>query len=171
MTSGLAFRAQLVFREQRQIYDYWRACADMREMPSRGDIDPASMRPHLPYISLIDICDDMHSATVRLAGTRLRDVYGLELTGKCLGDLEWGEKLEYWRTIYRRILSKASPQQGTVRGPIGSREYVTLFWLRLPLSDDGETVNKILCHDVAVPGTSSRVVVAGPATTSLAVNG
>jgi len=25
-----------------------------------------------------------------------------------------------------------------------------LFWLRLPLSEDGERVSKILCHDVGI---------------------
>lgn len=156
MTSELAFRAQLVFREQRQIYDYWQTCAGLRGMPSRGDIDPVSMRPHLPYISLIDISDGMQTAIVRLAGTRLRDVYGFELTGKYLGDLEWGDKREYWHAVYSRILSHAAPQQGAVRGPISQREYVTLFWLRLPLSDDGKTVNKILSYDVAVPSLPAQ---------------
>jgi len=27
---------------------------------------------------------------------------------------------------------------------------VVLFWLRLPLSGDGERVSKILCHDVGI---------------------
>ncbi len=156
MTSGLAFRAQLVFREQRQIYDYWQSCAGLRQMPSRKDIDPCSMRKYLPQISLIDICDGMKSATVRLAGSRLRDVYGFELTGKCLGDLEWGEKRPYWQAVYRDLLTKGAPQGGTIEGPMCRREHVTLFWLRLPLSQDGENVNMILCHDIAVPSNSAE---------------
>ena len=151
MTSGFTFRTQLVIREQRLLYDYWRSCADARQMPSRGDIDPTLMRDCLPNISLIDILDGLASAVVRLAGTRVRDVYGFELTGKCLGDLEWGENAEYWKSVYRRILDKAAPLQGAIQGPICKREHITLFWPRLPLSDDGERVNKILCYDVAVP--------------------
>lgn len=154
MTCGLAFRAQLVFREQRQIYDYWQSCAGLRQMPSRKDIDPCSMRKYLPQISLIDIGDGMKSAKVRLAGSRLRDVYGFELTGKCLGDLEWGEKRPYWQAVYRDILKKGAPQGGSISGPLCRREHVKLFWLRLPLSQDGESVNMILCHDIAVSGVS-----------------
>lgn len=151
MTFGLALRAQLVFREQRQIYDYWLSCAELRPMPSRDDIDPGSMREYLPQISLIDISDGMRNATFRLAGSRLRDVYGIEVTGKRLGDLEWGEKQEYWQGIYQSVVDEGVPQMGTVLGPLRQREHVKLFWLRLPLSDDGRSVNKILCHDIAVP--------------------
>ncbi len=153
MTSECAFRTQLVLREQRLLYDYWLSCAETRQMPSRGDIDPTLMRECLPYICLIDILDGLPNAVVRLAGTRVRDVYGFELTGKCLGDIEWGERGEYWQAVYKRIMDTAAPQQGAIQGPMCKREHITLFWLRLPLSDDGERVNKILCYDVALPST------------------
>lgn len=170
MTSGSTFRTQLVIREQRLLYDYCRSCADARLMPSRGDIDPTLMRDCLPNISLIDILDGLASAVVRLAGTRVRDVYGFELTGKCLRDLEWGENTEYWQGVYRRILDKAAPLQGAVQGPICKREHITLFWLRLPLSDDGERVNMILCYDVAVPSSPEILSQYNFYTTGRAVN-
>lgn len=151
MTFGLALRAGLVFREQRQIYDYWLSCARTRSMPSRSDIDPCSMRDCLPQISLIDIEGEMHDFTFRLAGSRMRDVYGLEVTGKRLGELEWGEKRDYWRGVYQSVVENGVPQAGTISGPVARREHVNLFWLRMPLSDDGIRVNKILCHDVALP--------------------
>ncbi len=156
MTSELAFRAQLITREQRQVYDYWRSCAQHRLMPARSDLDPMAMRHYLPDICLIDILDGLPDAVVRLAGTRVRSVYGFELTGKCLGDLEWGEKAGYWRAVYRRLVEKSVPLQGAVQGPIRRREHITLFWLRLPLSDDGQTVNKVLCYDFAVPNGAIR---------------
>jgi hypothetical protein len=40
--------------------------------------------------------------------------------------------------------------QGAVKGPVAGRDHVVLFWLRLPLSEDGERVSKILCHDVGI---------------------
>lgn len=150
MTFGLALRAGLAFREQRQIYDYWQSCARMRAMPSRCDIDPCSMRDHLPQISLIDVADGLAHATFRLAGSRMRDVYGLEVTGKKLDDLEWGSRRDYWHDVYRKVISQCAPQAGSIAGPVHKREHVHLHWLRLPLSDDGITVNKILCHDVTV---------------------
>lgn len=171
MTSDSNFRAQLVICEQRQLYDYWRSCANARNMPSRGDLDPTSMRAYLPHICLIDIFDSLPNAVVRLAGTRIREVYGFELTGKCLGDLEWGERADYWQAVYRRIVDKATPLHGAIRGPIIKREHITLYWLRLPLSDDGEQVNKILCHDVAVPSYPEIQAEQYPIQTSRTVNG
>ena len=46
MTSELAFRAQVILREQGELYEYWRACAQSRPIPSRFDIDPVAI-PHL----------------------------------------------------------------------------------------------------------------------------
>ncbi len=156
MTFDFTFRAQLVSREQRQIYDYWCSRAAMRAMPARGDLDPASMRDHLPSISLIDISNGLKDAVVRLAGTRLKDVYGIELTGKCLGDLEWGGREDFWQSIYQNILECKAPSHGSVQGPISGRDHINLIWLRLPLSDNGLRVNKILCYDVAVPNYRVR---------------
>lgn len=150
MTFDFTFRAQLVSREQRQLYDYWRSCADMRAMPARGDIDPILMQDHLPSICLIDILHGFTDAVVRLAGTRIKEVYGFELTGKCLGDLEWGDRTDYWCSVYQSVLEKKAPLHGAIQGPISEREHIKLYWLRLPLSDNGSSVNKILCYDVAV---------------------
>ena len=156
MTFDFTFRAQLVSREQQQLYDYWRSCAAMRRMPARRDIDPVLMREHLPSLCLIDIFHGFTDAVVRLAGTRIRDIYGIELTGKCLGDLEWGEKAQYWQSIYQCVLERGAPLHGAIQGPISEREHITLYWLRLPLSDNGKNVNKILCYDVAVPNYSAQ---------------
>ena len=151
MPSEFAFRAQLVIREQRDLYDYWCRCADGRALPARADLDPSAFRSLLPCICLIDVDCGLDDAVVRLAGTRIRDMSGFELTGKLLGDFEWGDKAEYWQAVYRRVIQKQAPQQGAVRGPIAERDHITLFWLRLPLSCDGKRVNKILCHDAALP--------------------
>ena len=147
MPSELAFRAQLVIREQRELYDYWCRCAGARHLPARGDIDPSAFRNLLPFVCLIDIDLGVNDAIVRLAGTRIRDIYGFEITGKTLGDFQWGDKAEYWQAAYNRVIRRRAPLQGAVKGPVVNRDHITLFWLRLPLSDDGERVNKILCLD------------------------
>jgi hypothetical protein len=150
MLSELAFRAQLVIREQRELFDYWRSCAKSRPMPSRADIDPAAIAVLLPGISILDATPDSH-LIYRLAGTRLRDIFGQEVTGKSVFDLELGEKQNYWRAVYRKVVDEKVPMQGAVKGPVVDRDHVVLFWMRLPLGDDGVRVNKVLCHDVTLP--------------------
>jgi len=171
MTSGFALRARLVFREQRLIFDYWQNCANVRSMPARSDIDPCKMRDFLPQISLIDISTSMGDATIRLAGSRLREVYGIELTGMRLEEVEWGEKRTYWRDVYNKILARGTPLAGSVSAPLKSREHLTLHWLRMPLSDDGVNVNKVLCHDIAVPHGTHPVNIDAGRTHRLAATG
>jgi hypothetical protein len=148
--SELAFRAQLVIREQRELFDYWRSCANGRAMPSRADINPAAIAPLLPGISILD-AGPQFRLVYRLAGTRLREIFGQEVTGKSVFDLELGDKASYWRAVYRKVIEESVPMQGAIKGPLEDRDHLVLFWMRLPLADDGTMVNKVLCHDVTLP--------------------
>jgi hypothetical protein len=150
MLSELAFRAQLVIREQRELFDYWRSCAKGRSMPARADINPAAIAALLPGISILDAASESR-LIYRLAGTRLREIFGQEVTGKSVFDLELGEKADYWRAVYRKVIGERTPMQGAIKGPLEDRDHLVLFWMRLPLADDEVWVNKVLCHDVTLP--------------------
>lgn len=150
MSSEFGFRAQLLIPEQRELFDYWRRCRGPRAMPSRDDIAPGDIPNLLPYLGLIDIQPGFGGSIVRLAGSALREIYGFELTGKRLGEIRWGDRKDYWQGVYRRVTDMRAPAHGVVRGPIADREHVTMYWLRLPLSDNGERVNKVLCCDTAL---------------------
>lgn len=150
-SSELAFRAQLVVPEQRQLYDYWVSRAHGRCMPSREDIRPADFSRLLPNVSLIDVDAAQGRFRVRLAGTRLRDIYDREVTGRYLDELDWGDKGDYWISAYRRVVDNSRPAQGIVRGPRKGKDHLVQFWLRLPLSCDGRSVSMILCYDSFVP--------------------
>ncbi len=145
---NIAFKAQLVVPEQRQIYDYWIGCAGSRSMPARPDINPAEIPRLLPFISLIDVDPAIEKSRVRLAGTRLRDVYDREITGLCLSELDLGSKRDYWMAAYRHTALDGKPTQGIVRGPRINKEHLVQYWIRLPLAEpDGDAVKMILCLD------------------------
>jgi len=156
MPSGRAFRAQLVMQGQRELFDYWHRSADGRRMPARSDLDPLKVPKLLPSIGLIDVREGLDKASFRLAGTRLHDIYGQEITGKRAGEVFSGEAAEYWRRVHGRVVTKGLPLHGVVRGPAKGRDHVVLFWLRLPLSEDGGCVDRILCYDVAGPAENHR---------------
>src|SRR5262245_42334899 len=157
MLSKRAFRAQLVIQGQRTLFDHWLGAAGTRPMPSRSDIDPFSVPKLLPNIGLIDARDGLGEARFRLAGTRLHDVYGREITGEHVAHVFSGEQANYWHRVHERVVNGAVPHHGVVRGPVEGRDHVVLFWLRLPLSDDGSTVDRVLCLDVAAPTETARV--------------
>jgi len=158
MLFGRAFRAQLVMQGQRELFDYWLRSAGQRRMPARSDLDPLKVPKLLPSIGLIDVRDGLDDASFRLAGTRLHDIYGQEITGKRAGEVFSGEQADYWRRIHAGVVGKGSPRHGVVRGPAKDRDHVVLFWLRLPLSEDGCRVDRILCYDVAGPTESGRAL-------------
>lgn len=155
MSSELAFRAQLILREQRELYDYWRASALSRPIPSRYDIDPVAIPHLLPGLSLLDTGDDFDSLRYRLAGTRVREIYGTEITGRAVFDIGFNEKHDYWRSVYRQVIEAKLPMQGAVRGPAAGREHLHLFWLRLPLSGPSGAVERVLGYDAALPSSLS----------------
>ena len=144
---NIAFRAQLVVAEQRQIYDYWIGCGGTREMPSRADINPAHIPRLLPFVSLVDVNPEITESKVRLAGTRLRDVYDREITGLTIAELDLGAKRDYWLAAYRHTAFDGKPTQGIVRGPRVNKEHLVQYWIRLPLAGDDGAVNMILCLD------------------------
>jgi len=149
-----AFRAQLVVPEHRQLFDYWLECCAGRAMPSRSDIKPNLMVKLLPGISLIDVAENLGASTVRLAGTRLREIHDREITGQTIESLDWGEKRDYWLAAYRRTVEHSEPTQGVLKGPRVQKEHMVQYWLRLPLSC-GEIgrANMVLGHDYFVPAT------------------
>ncbi len=161
MLSGRGFRAQLVTQGQRELYDYWLHSAGSRRMPARSDLDPLRNVPKLlPCIGLIDVGRGLADAWFRLAGTRLHDIYGEEITGKRVDQIFSGPAADYWHRVHASVIESGLPRHGVVRGPAEGRDHVVLFWLRLPLSEGSGRVDRILTYDMAGP-TESATVSAG----------
>jgi hypothetical protein len=146
-----AFKAQLVIPEQRQLYDYWLSKKRQDCLPHRADISPSDFPRLLPFVSLIDCEIESGRFRVRLAGTRLREVYDCEITGRYVDEFDPGTRQDYWLKAYRRLVSTALPAQGVVRGPQDSKDHLVQFWLRLPLAGHNGDVGMILAIDSFVP--------------------
>jgi hypothetical protein len=133
--------------EQRQLFEYWLQAAGARAMPDRGDVHPAHFAKLLPGISLIET-GLQGRCRIRLAGTRLREIYEREITGLHIDELDWGEKKDYWAAAFDRAFNEGKPVQGVVRGPHRNKEHLVQYWLKLPLSVAGaEGVGMLLCLD------------------------
>ena len=140
---NIAFRAQLVVPEQRQLYDYWLSCGGGKPMPCRSDINPADIPRLLPFVSLIEVAEDVKQSRVRLAGTRLRDVFDREITGLTIDDLDLGA-----------ILAAPRPEPGErafrrVEAGHGLRAF-----LRARRTVGGEALGRAgsMLHDLGPPG-------------------
>jgi len=158
VTTELAFKAQLVIPEQRQIFDYWMSRTKEGQLPSRGDINPCDFPRLLPLISLIDV-DLVHKRfRVRLAGTQLREHYGRDITGIHLDEVDYGTKTDYWLSAFHRVAYEGRPAQGIVRGCGEDKQHLAQFWIKLPLSEDGKNVSMILSYDVFLPVSQARTI-------------
>jgi hypothetical protein len=152
-TVSQGFRAQLVVPEQRQLFDYWFELAGTEKVPRRADFNPARLPRLLPGICLVDVAADIGLSRIRLAGTRLREIYDREITGMAVNDVPCANRLDYWLTAYQRTVSQALPTQGVVRGPLVNKEHVVQYWLKLPLRTAGDDVGMVLCYDHFVPAS------------------
>ena len=153
MPSELALRAQHILREQRDLYGYWRACAGARPVPSRYDIDPVDIPRLLPCLSILEAAKGLESLRYRLAGTRVREIYGTEITGRAVFDGALQHKREYWYSVYRRVMEEQTAMQGAVRGPVSGRDHLILIWMRLPLAGLSGAVEHVLGYDAALPAS------------------
>jgi hypothetical protein len=99
-------------------------------------------------LSLLDVLDEgALQLRVRLAGTRLRDFFGIETTGRCLSDLDFGDQRAYWQAAYEEVVTGARPAQGVIAMSPWARPHVFQFWLRLPLMNEQGKIVMVLGHD------------------------
>ncbi len=95
----------------------------------------------------MEISADKSRCRIRLAGTRLREIYDREVTGLHIEDLDWGDRHDYWMAAYRRTIEEGKPTQGVIRGPRLHKEHLVQYWLKLPLATIGDGVGMLLCYD------------------------
>ncbi len=152
---GNAFRHQMVLPEQQAIYDYWRSKCHDGKIPSRHDIDPSQIVGFLPTVSLIEVCwrGSRPRFMCRLAGTGFWDLYDEEIQGRYVDELPLGDRCDYWARILSRVTENRRATAGVTRPgtPLGG--HLAQFWVRLPLSENGQDVNMILGYDHLVKMT------------------
>lgn len=154
-----AIRAQLIIPEQRELFGYWHSkCVDGR-FPGRGDIQPAELRGLLPSLSLLDVLGPSPlQLRIRLAGTRLRDYIGIEMTGQNFDEFDLGDQRGYWEAAYREVICASRPAQGVVPLTPWHQPHVFQFWLRLPLADGDGRVVMILGHDAFLQSEKAHAI-------------
>lgn len=136
-----AFRARLGTGRLGQIFDYWHAKRPGEGLPARDAIDPSELVPLLPWLCILEPTEA--GVLVRLAGTRVRELFGRELTGAdLLRTLPPPFSANAARSYRRVVAGQLWLTQVESRLPNGS----TLPYgrLSLPLGSDGARVDRIL---------------------------
>ena len=90
--------AMVTAKACRDLADYWNALRPPGGLPRRAQVDPGAILPLLPSLYILGVADT--GVIVRLAGTALRQLYGLEMTGRNMLDVVAPEQraARLWRT-------------------------------------------------------------------------
>jgi hypothetical protein len=146
----------MVLPQQQQFYDYWRRKCVGGALPRRIDIDPAEISSQLSMVTLTKRIEDPNRDggrryQFRLAGTGFWRFYGDEIQGRYVDELPIGCRADYWHRVLDMVIDQKRPFHGVTKPntPVGS--HMAQFWVRLPLSDDGVTVDTVLGYDHICP--------------------
>lgn len=140
----------------RQAFDYWAAKCGSRRMPARADLEPAEMKPLLPYLVLMDVLRDARPGwpldfRYRLIGTVTDAMMNARYTGKCMSELPHQQPdSRIWQNL-TRVVETRQPHVSRVPYVGPHKDFMSVVDLVMPLSSDGDIVNMLFCIIDFVP--------------------
>ena len=134
----------------RALHDYWKSKCNDVVPPPRSAIEPAEIRPLLPYLLLADLSVDPFAIVYRLVGTAVVRWHGEDFTGRDHGAVaslaESGIE-----DAYRQAVATRAPVFGHTALYAGDQSWIGFEYAVFPLSDNGKTVNKCLAIECIGP--------------------
>lgn len=127
-----------------KIFRYWLSKGRNEQLPSRKDIDPVDIPDLLPKVQLVDVERNPLRFRYRLVGTELVERRGNDPTGKDVASAFYGADLQRVLENYTYVTDTQVFQYSNTKFQEPRGWYVSLERIYLPLSEDGETVDKIL---------------------------
>ncbi|NQY14662.1 MAG: PAS domain-containing protein [Henriciella sp.] len=135
-------------RAQTELVQHWKNCSENSILPCRDRLDPGAIKAHLSEISIIEV-SETGRARFRLAGSGLRKLFGQEMRGRELSELDQ-TTFEMWSLGLARAFDMQQPIGGLIE-----RETDAHAWLRLPLRSERSSA-LVLCHDALIPNARLR---------------
>lgn len=141
--SFAAFHAIITSADLRQVAAHWDSARAGRTVPAWKDIRPAAIVRQLPIVWSYTYDAATDTFTGRLAGDVINQIFGRDLRGVSLSDLQPQVDAEYLGARFRRVVTEVAlyRSDGAVfhqaeRHGFGER-------IIMPLSEDGVTMNGI----------------------------
>lgn len=125
---------------QQMLIDYWRALRDGAGRVSRESLDPGVLRSALSCVSIVEF-DQNGIGRFRIAGSRLREIFGMEVRGMRVTEIA-GTHGDCYMLGLSAALERGEPVGGVIE--TGNRIHA---WLRLPLAGEDGHLSQVLCHD------------------------
>lgn len=117
------------------LYAYWHSLALLRGgIPLREDFDPAQVPRLLPHIFIAEKEADTGRFRFRLSGTAIRDIMGVENTGRYLDELLEGDDLTNVAGMFEEVMAHGTCVRSIEGLTYSDRSYLRVEILRLPLA-------------------------------------
>lgn len=132
---------------------YWRQLA-VNGVPQRAQIEPADIKPLLPYLMIVDLTPEPLRIYYRLVGTAVTHFTGIDITGRYFDELEldeFGE--EEILAAYRRVRDEARPGAGIAEYELQGIRLIRTEYLICPLLDDSGALSKCIVLEDYVLGS------------------
>lgn len=118
-----------------ELYAYWNALRGARPAPRREEIDPVAIPSSLPEIFILEL-REAGRMVVRLAGTRLCELYGRELRGSTMADLWTAQSRREVDQVLRTVMSEAAVAVIAAAGQREGRDADLFEIVIAPLADE-----------------------------------
>lgn len=125
---------------QRLLIAHWHAVRAADGRVAREAIDPGTILPALASLSIVEV-NEAGEGRFRIAGSRLRDHFGMDVRGRRVDEIA-GAHGECYALGLTAALERGVPVGGIMEQ--GGRLHA---WLRLPLADEHGDLTQVLCHD------------------------
>jgi len=129
-----------------QLYRYWRSKCDGDRLPRRRDIDPIEIPRFLSQLTIVEVVPDERRYVYRLVGTTEVEVRGRDPTGKSVIEGFFGPSIEDALSCYDTVVATRRPHYDPTPYVTPDGRYSDDETLFLPLSEDGETVSRVLVY-------------------------
>jgi hypothetical protein len=133
-------------------------------MPSRRDLDLASLRAVLGSLSLIEVVDGGGDFLLRVFGTDLAEVSGIELTGRSIRSMPEPRSVAINLDLFRGVIATRAPvrvwRPRFLHGASRVDRAHSEICLVLPFSENGHDVDRLLTHSdlLTAPTPNDSVV-------------
>jgi hypothetical protein len=156
------FRERIRHPELRRLYDYWYARRAGRRYPARLDIDPVDIKFVLGNVSLVEVVGEPPKFRWRLVGSLLVNRLGYDMTNQMVDDYPNPAYREYLIESYRAVVETGQPSVALNEREIDGKAR-RFEIVRLPLAEDGESINMILICSMYFDPIPSRSPLGGVA--------
>jgi len=114
-------------------------------VPLRSAIEPTRIPSILPWLLLLEVVmiDGVQQFRYRLSGTGCRDIFGIDYTGKILGENLTPDGADARKHEFRKVIETGNPIYSSSHLPIAERSFINVYRGVFPVSVNGNHIDQI----------------------------